>query len=101
MTLCKLHSRRRKSHLHDGKAGSKGERRLLGEEVGEQRGGEEVEGEEAREGEADLGRAGEGEEGEQGDGGQDSTVGERGGDFEGRCDPGAIEEEDIDGLEYC
>ena len=39
-----------------------------------------------------------GEEGEQGDGGQDSTVGERGGDFEGRCDPGAIEEEDINGL---
>jgi len=39
-----------------------------------------------------------GEEGEQGDGGQDSTVGERGGDYEGRCDPGAIEEEDINGL---
>jgi len=39
-----------------------------------------------------------GEEGEQGDGGQDSTVRERCGDYEGRCDPGAIEEEDINGL---
>jgi len=39
-----------------------------------------------------------GEEGKQRDGGQDSTVGERGGDYEGRCDPGAIEEEDINGL---
>jgi len=39
-----------------------------------------------------------GEEGKQGHGGQDPKVGERGGDYEGRCDPGVIEEEDINGL---